>query len=256
MAAIAAAGLAGAGLDGPEFTSELIEALELGIDVETYLSGRANDLAHAELVEVSRFSAELEFSLPEYVRARSAGASRKETLTFVEHRPKHLWAYAGLFAMGVSSAEIAVGMSAPGGLDFYYTVRETGADHTQAFEVLQSGVSSWAYANAREDGLSHVELMAAHKARVPLGTYGGARRAGATHDEVCAITAKHGADELGVYIIGRNAGATHDELDVALGRDQDIASYIVGRKRGFDHDTLIAAGDRGLSLETFLRSQS
>jgi hypothetical protein len=258
MAAVTAVtpdSLAGARLDGPEFTSELLAALEQGIDLETYLAGRAGDLSHAELVEASRLSDELEFSLPEYVKARACGAARKDVVAFVEYRPKHLWAYAGLVAMGVTQAEIDEGMVAPG-LDFYYMFREAGADHAQAFEALKSGVSGWSYANAREDGLSHAELMAAAQARVPMGIYTGARRAGATHDEVCAITAKHGADELGVYIIGRNVGATHDELDVALGRELDITSYIMGRKHGFDHVTLIAAVDRGLSLATFLHSRS
>jgi hypothetical protein len=135
--------IAGASVVAP-IESELAEALERGIDIETYLGARDAGADHCETLAVARAVAATTlptagYTLESYTRLRRFGVGHRDALRI--NRSSYR--------------------------DDYLRCRDAGATHGEAVEVMHKKVSSWSYARRRQDGVGH--RMALHPSRY-LGT--------------------------------------------------------------------------------------
>jgi hypothetical protein len=269
---VVASGSTGSDLSGPEFTSELLAAIDAGLSIEDYLSGRSAGATHVELVETVPATMEGIRFAP-YVSARAAGASYDDILavwSLDDPGRGRLSYYTRFRQEGILHEQAYEAVARHSALESYLSVRAAGATHAEAMEVDCEHVQATYYTKSRQDGLTHDELLSSHRADILLSVYrelrkSGAcakeahdayfafgssmqlddykaiRRCGANHnDALDVVTALSGAAPLG-YFDAIRAGATHAEIRQALDYGSEVLSnYGSARLGGYSHQAALA----------------
>jgi hypothetical protein len=182
-------------LAGPQFTSELLAAIDAGIDPEDYLHARAQGLPYSEIAtaHVQRYP------LVAYADARAAGATPTQFTPFYNHAAAatpnafgpHAWItryYARALRDGISHAEFYSVQCA--GLDLvgYCRARRYGATRKDVSQIATAHLGSLTtYANARYSGISHAEYKEASASTDSLVTYVSNRTIGMNHRSALTV---------------------------------------------------------------------
>jgi hypothetical protein len=261
--AVIASGESRGDLTSPEFTSQLLDAIEDDVDVEDYLTGRAAGATHDELLAANADGV----VLADYASARQAGATHDEIYAVKGggSGSSRLAFHAHFRKEGVTHAEAMSALATHSDRTSYLGARRAGATHAEVMEAEQVGMAATTYAIARGDGLTHEELVGTHQAAISLDYYRELRQAGVTAEEMRNAAAKFGRGEQALFdylliracevghddamdgvvrLEGNNpngyveavmAGATHAEIVVAMGQRIDLTDYASARASGYSH---------------------
>jgi hypothetical protein len=202
-------------LASPEFTTELLAALDAGYEIERYLAARSAGISHIELL-----SLELPPSatIDEYVAARAAGATHTEIK--------------GL----LNVSDLRYGQIELSG---YARARQLGASHQDIIDAHYCGVDTDSYAVGYAAGATHHEMVSMSEY---LGHYSLARAAGATHQDV--LDAEAAQVEVVLYLVLRKGEVSHSEAleaqRLALPTTNGLGWYLEARERHHNHQDALA----------------
>jgi hypothetical protein len=182
----------GSALDSPQFTAELLAAIEEGLPLEDYLTARSLGVADDELTAAFQVG----FPLVGYASARTAGA------TCAELDELYTVVHTGPTALRPTLRRTA---------EVYATARQAGLSHADLSEALADSIDPGAYLTARLVGATHTQVLAiAHRTDIGLPGYVLARRHGATHAGLLQAARAGVAQEL--YVVALRGGVTHTEV--------------------------------------------
>jgi hypothetical protein len=188
-----------ANLSDTSFTIDLLEALDKGLEVEHYLSARAAELSHREIMR----AVDCHYPLVEYYGARSAGVSPGQFAEFsglvrahshTSHIPQAWGArmYVRALVVGIGYGEYCEGLRCGYDMASYVMARQAGATITEVRVVAtaeRGHLSS--YALARQSGASHDEYVDAVEYSVSLPDYARQRALGHSHLEAITLVTPH-----------------------------------------------------------------
>jgi hypothetical protein len=159
---VSAAGATGCDLTDPEFMTMVLDAIDLGLDIEEYLVCRAAGVSHAELLD-AQYSG---IGLVAYTAARAAGASVDEISQIGRLDGAMLYNYANCRALGLLHGEAVDALRRHTAKRDYFAGRAAGATHHETMAADRLGLPTSAYAAARAEGLTHEELVGAFLAGI------------------------------------------------------------------------------------------
>jgi hypothetical protein len=169
---VSAAGATGSDLTSPEFTDQLLAAIEHGLDVEEYLAGRSGGVAHNELIDAKSEG----IQLPYFIAARMAGASGAEISEIVVLDEAVLGAYASFRRAGFLHGDAVEAIAIHTSVGVYFAARRFGSTHEEALDADRLCLPRGAYVVARGEGLTHAELVSAHQSGISIDDYRVSRR--------------------------------------------------------------------------------
>jgi hypothetical protein len=268
---VSASGETDSDLTSPEFTDQLLDAVDRGVDVEDYLAGRAVGASHDEVLAAGAAG----ILLVEYARVRLTGATHSEICTVAGSggNSSRLIFYGQYRNEGITHAEALAVLATHSNRSAYLVARQAGATHLEATEADSAGVAH-SYAVGRVEGMGHSELLGFLKAGITVEVCQDLHHVGATVDEIDRVRAKYAADsqafedylELrvgtvdhddaldsvtwlsgkapGGYVEARHVGASHAEALAVAKKHVSLFDYADARDSGHDHDAALAiAGD-------------
>jgi hypothetical protein len=217
--AIASASPAGSSLDSPEFTGELLAALEEHIPLEDYLAARAMGISDDEITSAFQVG----FPIGSYATARLAGATEVELteLYTQSHTKPVLYTldhvtifYASARKHDITHAEFIESRVEDVDPGAYVTARNTGATHQEVMEADGEGGLA-TYTILRRRGLDHVDVITAYRLGIAPDDYAIARKDGMTHAEI--FEADYVCASFAQYLRYKaETGATHQEVMAAV----------------------------------------
>ena len=246
---VVASGESGNDLIRPEFTTQLLAAIDAEIDIEDYLAGRAAGATHDELLAAKQSGV----ALDDYASARQAGATHSEIRTIAgSGRSSSRLAFYGHYRnAGISHAEAMGALATHSNRKAYLDARKSGATHVETMEADSVGMSFY-YAVGRGEGMGHDELLVFYRAGVSLDTQRELRKVGVTVADVQKARDEYPADSQAFedYLEIREGAVSHDDTIDAVTHLSGKApgGFVEARRAGASHAEVIAAAELRVSL--------
>jgi hypothetical protein len=242
----------GAGLDltHPDFTPQLLEALDQGAEIEPYLAGRAGRVSHADLLRAQA----LEVDLAHYTRARQVGATHDDILAVIAADPRGLQLYATLRSADLPHSEAleAYAHHAQASMVDYVKLRRAGIAHGQSLHAALAQVMPEPYVAALAQGIEHGDILVANAAGMDLSIYTHARELGVTHDLAWIVDSDYGHSVFTYFTEAVAVGADPNEAHEVLRMGISMLEYNRALCAGATHAGVLEAYNRFYSLDEYV----